>query len=180
MVLALVAAVGAHAGESAALVASGPNANAPEQVQQFGQLMGNWSCQGSAPQPDGSWQDSPSRAAWTWYYVLDGFAVQDVWKPGNPKAPMGTNLRTYDAETDSWLMVWATQTQARFDHFTATFQDGQIVMLGDRWARPAFAAHKARITFFNIDETHYDWKYEGSTDGETWSEQSRLDCDRDD
>lgn len=178
LVLALAPAAATQAESIAPLLAEGPNPEAPEAVRQYGQLMGHWQCQGSSVQPDGSWQDSPAPATWSWYYVLDGYAVQDVWKPGNPQAPMGTNLRTYDPDTESWHMVWATTTQARFDEFTATYSDGEIVMHGDRWARTAFPAHQARITFHNIGEKHFDWRYEFSTDGESWSEQSRLACDR--
>ncbi|MDJ0654429.1 MAG: hypothetical protein QNJ40_09770 [Xanthomonadales bacterium] len=175
--LALLATA-AHAG--APMTADGPHPDAPEQLKQYGQLQGDWLCRGSNPQPDGSWQENPNPpASWSWYYVLDGYAIQDVWKPGDGKSPWGTNLRTYDAETGKWNMVWATQQQARFDEFSAEFVDGNIVMTGQRWARPAFQAHTARITFHNIQKEHFDWKYEVAAADGSWSEFSRLSCDRD-
>ena len=168
------------AAQTASLVATDPNPDAPEAVQQFGQLQGNWSCLGSSRQPDGSWKPGEHPATWSWYYVLDGFAVQDVWKPGNPNGAMGTNLRTYDPESQSWNMVWATTGQARFDHFTASYEDGNLVMRGERWARAAFQAHDSRITFHNIGAQHFDWKYEtAALQGEQqWNEISRIACDR--
>lgn len=176
LVVSLVSAnAAAH---QAPLISAGINPDAPEQVKQFGQLQGTWSCLGSGKQPDGSWKQGPAPATWTWYYVLDGYAVQDVWQPA--QGPMGTNLRTYDAEEDKWQMVWATSSQARFDEFDATFADGKIVMTGDRWARAAFPAHMSRITFHNISQQHFDWSSESSAagDGENWTENVRLSCDR--
>lgn len=164
---------------NAPLIASGPNPAAPKQVKQYGQLQGDWRCKGSSAQPDGSFAESPGEAHWSWYYVLDGYAVQDVWKPAPGSGPWGTNLRTYDAENDQWYMVWTTQTQATFDHFTATFDNGMIVMRGERPAgqRPA---HAAKITFFNITREHFDWKYEATAPATDtgWVEFSRLSCDR--
>ncbi|MEM9531296.1 MAG: hypothetical protein AAGA23_10275 [Pseudomonadota bacterium] len=162
----------------APLVTDGPAPDAPEQVVQYGQLEGHWSCMGSSKQPDGTWQEAPSPATWSWYYVLGGHAVQDVWQPA-PPAAIGTNLRTYDAEQDQWNMVWATQTQAQFDHYTARFEDGRIVMRGEVPAR-ARPAHAAKITFYNISKKHFDWKFEATSPGtdQGWAEFSRLSCDR--
>ncbi len=160
------------------IVSPGPNPEAPKQVQQYGQLQGSWSCVGTNLQPDGTWQSSGPAATWSWYYVLDGYAVQDVWKPA--AGAVGTNLRTYDAEADKWYMVWATSAQARFDEFEATFDDGNIVMTGDRWARGSIPQHAARITFHNISKQRFDWKYESSppVDAKTWTEMFRLSCAR--
>ncbi len=162
----------------APLTAATINPAAPDQVKQYGQLQGSWRCKSLNLTQDGTWQEAPGDNIWSWYYVLDGYAVQDVWQ--GSQGGMGTNLRTYDAEQDKWYMVWATTQQARFDEFEATFEDGKIIMTGDRWARAAFPAHKSRITFHNITAQHFDWKSEWSppNDGENWTESSRLSCDR--
>ena len=149
----------------------------------FGRLVGSWRCDGTTLQQDGSWKTDPPGAHWDFYYALEGHAVQDVWyPPAASKGGVGTNLRTYDPETDQWQMVWATSDQPRFDHFTAKVQDGNIVMHGDRWARPAFGAHSARITFHNISADHFDWRYEATADASAedaaWREVTRLACQR--
>ena len=147
----------------------------------FGQLVGPaWNCQGSSAQPDGSWKDGPGKATWLFQYALEGHAVQDFWyPPAAAQGAPGTNLRTYDAENDRWYMVWATAQQARFDHFEATVADGMIVMTGRRWARQAFPEHDSRITFYNMSDTHFDWKYESAaTSDGPWQEISRIACDR--
>lgn len=165
------------------LLGTEPNPEAPAAVSEgFGKLVGSWQCESARKQPDDSWQDQPGQPTWTFYYALDGHAVQDVWIPPEGAAgAVGTNLRTYDPETETWHMVWATASQARFDHFTAQLQDnGDIVMRGDRWARAAFGEHTARITFHNISAAHFDWRYEASTTGEeeSWGEIVRISCDR--
>lgn len=147
----------------------------------FGRLVGSWSCDSEFQPPQGGdWQKSPQPARWDFHFALDGAAVQDVWRPGVAGAPVGTNLRTYDPESDRWQMVWATATQARFDHFDATVIDGNIIMTGERWARGALPAHHARITFHEIGEQSFEWRYEASGTGAegTFGEQSRISCRR--
>ena len=148
----------------------------------FGQLVGPaWSCQGSNLQTDGAWQDSPGRARWLFQYVLDGHAVQDFWyPPAESQGPPGTNLRTYDPDSDRWMMVWATSRQAHFDHFEAQVEDGHIIMTGEREASGAFPAHHVRITFSDIGQGEFHWRYEASPDGDSdhYREQARIHCQR--
>jgi hypothetical protein len=166
-----------------ALSAPAAHPDAPAELQQYGRFVGSWYCQSEARQADGSWQKTPGRATWSWYYVLDGHAIQDVWQPSPevvPAAAVGTNLRIYDAEAGVWRMVWTTSRQSYFDTFRAIERDGEILMYGERPKTAAFAAHLARITFHNIGENHFDWKYEssGPADGRQWREVARLSCDR--
>ncbi|MFK7955316.1 MAG: hypothetical protein AB8B96_04415 [Lysobacterales bacterium] len=168
-------------GQGVPLSVSRAHPDAPEEVKQYGALNGHWRCEASAKQPDGSWKDSPGVATWSWYYVLDGYAVQDVWQPAAATSPMGTNLRTYDVEKKQWNMVWATQTQAEFDHYTAAYSDGMIVMRGENPSRSqSTPAHAAKITFYNMTNNHFDWKYEATAPATDagWSEFSRMSCSR--
>ncbi len=162
------------------LLFSGRNPDAPAGVDQYGQFAGTWECVPASRQPDGSMLESEFRPTWIWSYVLNGAAVQDTWIP-DPEAPagMGTNLRVYNPEHDSWEMVWTTESMGGFQSFTAKLSDGNMVMHGDLPAG-TFPAHLARITFHNIQADHFDWKYEASApgDGESWQLQSTLSCDR--
>lgn len=157
--------------------------DAPVGVAQYGQFVGSWTCVPASRQEDGSLKESDARPTWVWHYALNGHAVQDVWIPdlenSPPGAAMGTNLRVYDPEKDEWIMVWTTETLRKFQTFRATMQDGDIVMRGDIEAGP-HQAHLARITFYNISNDHFDWKYEASApqDGQNWQLHSTLACDR--
>lgn len=53
-------------------------------------------------------------------------------------------------------------------------------MYAERAASELFPSHLMHITFYNISEEHFDWRYESSglTDGQTWREVSRLSCKR--
>lgn len=175
------ALAGAVTGESRLF---GPrNPEAPEGIEQYGQFVGTWTCTPASRQDDGSMKEFEARPSWVWHYALNGTAIQDIWIPdperSRPGATMGTNLRVYDPEADEWEMVWTTETLAGFQTFTAKMIDGEVVMRGDVETGP-FPAHLARITFHNISEEHFDWKYEASApgDGENWQLHSTLSCDR--
>lgn len=187
MQLALPFAVGAFItnGTCSAdvLITDGPNAKAPPEIGQYGQFEGTWKCQSFKRQQDGSWQENPWVSTWVWYYVLDGYAVQDVWIPGAgapETAAMGTNLRIYNTEQDQWHMVWTTHGLNEFDYFNAKYKDGSIIMHGEMPARGQRGAHLAQITFHNITSDYFDWKYEFSPpgDGEHWTEASKLACEK--
>lgn len=159
-----------------------PNPEAPSELKQYGRLVGEWSCSQSSLQPDGSWKDAPALATWTWFYTLDGHAVQDVWQtPPELGGGVGTNIRVYDPEQNQWDVVWTTNTLKVFDRFVARFENGDIVMHGDLPNRaPGPPAHKARITFHSIQADSFDWRYDasGPNDGTQWAEQARMHCDR--
>lgn len=179
--LTCLLSTGALAGLTPLVSDANPDAN--DGVAQYGQFVGTWTCVPTSRQEDGSQKESEARPTWVWHYVLNGRAVQDVWIPDPEHSPqgaiMGTNLRVYDPDKDTWVMVWATETLGRFLTFTAKMRDGEIVMHGDI-AEGQFPAHLARITFHNISDDHFDWKYEASAsgDGKTWSLHSTLSCDR--
>ncbi len=182
LALATLALIGAT-DLSAGIATLEPNPAAPVEVQQFGQLVGSWQCRGENLQPDGTWQESPGVSTWNWYYILDGYAVQDLWIPdteASPNASQGTNLRTFDPETGIWDVVWTTQNVPAIEKYRAAYRNDEIHIYAERPATKVFPSHLMHITFHNISEDHFDWKYEASglTDGQNWQEQARLSCDR--
>ena len=182
--LLLVIPMLAMASPPAELASDGPHPDAPEAIMEYGQLVGNWLCTSSGPQPDGTWKQAEGVNTWTWYYVLDGHAIQDVWKPSpnaDGKVNMGTNLRTYDSETGIWNVIWTISSSARIEPFISSYRNDALHITTEREASAAFPAHMMHITFYNISESHFDWKYESSpmTDGQNWRELSRLSCDKD-
>ena len=168
---------------AASIVSGGPAPDAAEGIQQFGRLVGEWSCTGYQRGREGEWEPNPWRNRWTWHWVLAGHAVQDVWE-GNAVSPagwnMGTNIRVYDPEADLWRVAWTTTLTRSFDTFEARAVDGDMVMRGripERGQRPA---HHARITFLEIGEDGFAWRYEASLTGEdgSYAEQARMTCTR--
>ncbi|MDH3350591.1 MAG: hypothetical protein OEM60_08350 [Gammaproteobacteria bacterium] len=133
-------------------------------LAQFGRYIGDWKIEDSRLSQDGSgWQDGTG-ARWIFSCLGDGTAIQDFWLP--PDGNVGTNLRTYNAETDRWDIAWAINTAPGFSHIQAE-QDplGNIVM---HYVAPVPSPLR-RITFFPPDDDGWNWQLEFSADGgETW------------
>ena len=165
------------------LEAPGPAADAPPELQQFGQFVGSWSCRSSRRDRDGNWQADGWESKWTWYWVLGGHAIQDVWDvpPASPAgASLGTNLRIFDAATGTWQMVWTNTRMSSFDYYEAVGGDGEVIMTGEIPARGGRPPHSAKITFHDIAPGSFEWRYEASLAGSDgpWSEQVRISCRR--
>lgn len=158
-----------------------PAENAPQGVKDMQVLIGDWECTPSNRQEDGTWKESSRRHTWKWYFALNGMAVQDFWFPAeeSPGAP-GTNVRIYDAESDSWFIAWATTRMKRFERISATYDGTEMILTGNVPPGGPMNEHDRRITFYNLSGDHFDWKYEANsenTEGE-WREVARLACDR--
>lgn len=157
------------------LIAAEPADDAPAELAQFGRMVGVWSCTSEQIQQDGTFAPGTTTATWTWFYTLGGRAVQDIWETG---ASVGTNLRVYDPETDSWEIQWVASSLVHFQLITARAVGDTVVMHGEAPAGGGFPAHARRITFFDITDDRFEWKYEATKSGTDtgWSEFSRLHC----
>jgi hypothetical protein len=134
------------------------------QLAQFGRYIGNWDIADSQLSPDGQeWADGAG-ATWNFVCIGDGTAVQDFWIPND--GPTGTNLRTWNANSNSWDIAWAIPGVPGFAHITAEEDEaGNIVM---HYKSPVPDPLR-RITFFPPDAAGWDWVMEFSTDsGESW------------
>lgn len=139
-------------------------------IAQFGRYIGDWKIEDERLAPDGSgWGPGPG-ARWVFLCVGDGTAVQDFWMPNG--AAVGTNLRTYNAETESWEIVWTVPSLNGFTHISATQNaEGDIVM---DVVSPVQDPPR-RITFLQPSENGWNWKMEWSFDsGASWTEVSRI------
>lgn len=131
---------------------------------QFGRYIGDWKIEDSRLAKDGSgWQPGPG-ARWIFTCLGDGTAVQDFWLP--PNGNIGTNLRTYNAESAKWDIAWAINTAPGFSHIQAELDaDDNIVM---SYVSP-IPSPLRRITFYPPDDGGWNWQLEFSNDnGETW------------
>jgi len=165
------------------------NRKAPKETEQFGQLAGVWQCTNFAF-VNGQWF-SGWPAIWVWKYVLDGFAVQDLWfqKEENLPPPSvslhrdysGTNMRIYDTAKEKWEIMWfhnglnSKGTPNGTSQFEAEFMDGQIIMT----PKNPGSGPLRRIVFHNITADSFDWESETSEDeGETWKPKFRIEGKR--
>ena len=135
-------------------------------LAEFGQYIGNWNIADRRLSQDGSeWSDGAG-ARWNFVCIGNGAAIQDFWIPNG--GDVGTNLRTWNAETESWDIAWAIKSQPGFAHIQAKKNaDGNIVM---HYKSPQRDPPR-RITFFPADSDGWSWKLEMSFDGgESWTE----------
>lgn len=139
-------------------------------LAQFGQYIGNWDIEDASLKQDGSGWEPGQGARWNFVCVGNGTAVQDFWLPKGGE--VGTNLRTYNAETESWDIAWTMKPMPGFAHINAKQDDaGNIVM---KYVAPVPSPLR-RITFFPATKDGWKWKLEFSTDGgENWREVYRI------
>lgn len=139
-------------------------------LAQFGQYLGNWDIHDSQLSQDGKEWTEGAGAKWNFVCIGDGTAIQDFWMPAD--GSVGTNLRTYNAETESWDIVWTVKPKPGFTHIDARQdENGNIVM----HVRLPVPDPLRRITFFPVDADGWRWKLEFSSDGgDNWFEVYRI------
>lgn len=137
---------------------------------QFGRYVGDWKIDDWTLEQDGSSWTAGEGARWKFVCVGDGIAIQDYWMKGGEV--IGTNLRVYNAETESWDIDWISKKEGILKRIRAEQQeDGRIIM---RYVTPETGPLR-RITFFPPDNTGWDWQLEMSFDqGDSWRKVYRM------
>ena len=149
------------------------NPNAPSQLSTFAFLIGKWNCEVTLKQEDGS--SSQLQATWEGRYILDGYVIADEYRmidaSGN-LLMLGMNYRAYASETHSWNIKW-------LEALSGTWLELGPQKLGGVNISDSSIVYKAefkpgelhRIKFSNINEEHFTWSVDISTDkGQTWNE----------
>ncbi len=133
-------------------------------VAQFGRYVGDWSIADQTLARDGSGWSPGKGARWTFKCIGDGVAVQDFWYPAG--GGYGTNLRTYNPDTEQWEIVWAATSLNGLQHISAVQnEEGAIVMTIEKPKPP----QPRRIIFYPPDDEGWNWTQQWSVDnGETW------------
>jgi hypothetical protein len=139
-------------------------------IAQFGRYIGDWKITDQTLAKDGSGWGPGTGARWIFSCLGPALAVQDYWMPN--AGGFGTNLRTYNPDTDSWEIVWAAGKLNGLSHISAKLNDeGNIVMNIDK---PVQDPPK-RIIFFAPDDNGWNWVQQWSFDGgENWTDVYRI------
>ena len=143
-------------------------------------LMGTWVAKSTSRNKDGSWKTDTTTSTWIWYKILNDKAIQDDWygktspdKLGDAKI-IGTNIRIYNENEKKWYMGWIDTFNQKLLSFTATEENGKLIMEGNNTqGRPV------RNAFFNVTENSFDWVQQWTfDDGKTWIDVAKIWCKR--
>ncbi len=142
-------------------------------MAEFGQYIGNWKISDSQLSQDGTWV-AGAGARWNFICLGDGTAIQDFWMPTN--GPIGTNLRTYNSDSQSWDIAWAVKGVPGFAHIGAKLDDAGNIVMRHKTKIPD---PLRRITFYPAANDAWKWTLEiSSDDGESWLEVYRIQATR--
>ncbi len=144
-----------------------PHPEAPAELRQFAFLVGAWDCSGVVLAEDGVFE--PFRATMVGRYILDGLAIEDVYRQydsGGELQHFGATYRSYDTDGKRWVMKF-------HDALASTWLDlGPVDLGGVEVSKEKISfQHRLepggliRVTFSQISATGFAWQAELSGDG---------------
>ncbi|MCU1577344.1 MAG: hypothetical protein JWP70_2048 [Leifsonia sp.] len=158
-----------------ALVASGPTSNYPERMRRFGRLVGTWSI-ASRTLDEHTQEWAESELTWTFAYVLDGRAVQDVLTGPSRADPSvtetrGSTIRAYDPVLGVWRVNWFSPASGDYCTLVATGHRDGIRQDGTQTdGRPI------RWNFSAITQDSFAWDgWVSNDEGATWWLEQHMD-----
>ena len=127
---------------------------------------------------DGSWIET-APGLWAWKYVLDGFAVSDLWFQDADRLPpymaslgrdyLLASRRLFDVAADGWAVEWIANGAGSLQmpdrgEFTARLDGDSIVM-----ESAAGGMGQQRVVFSDFRGNSFRWSSAYSQDdGKTW------------
>jgi hypothetical protein len=151
-----------------ALHAGAPSGPLSDRLNLFGRFVGAWDLEWLGKDHDGN--DIVVRGELHFGWILDGRAIQDVWRvPLDPadgrrmRAFHGTTIRFYDPAIDAWRSTWLDPLNGRVRRFVGR-PDGDNIILDGEDDDP-----RERWSFRDISDDGFHWVGEESRDGgRTW------------
>ena len=141
----------------AALLATGPHPGLGPGLALFGQFVGTWDLRVRFFDRDGT-AVYHEPGVWSFGWVLDGRAIQDVLtypRAGEDRAgarSIGTSLRRYDPQSDTWSVVWIGAVSGTQIALTARAIADGILLEG-----PDVDGSPLRWTFTDITPEAFHW-----------------------
>ncbi len=126
-------------------------------VSLYGQFVGEWDFDWSAPLSDGTVKRH--KGEWIFSYILEGKAIQDLFicpslntrvTDYDEEATFGTTIRSPLADgTGMWQITYINDKGQKIDHLNAIEIDGNIIQTG--------------INYDPKDETIWQWNFKDIT-----------------
>lgn len=152
------------------LPADGPHPDRAHELELFGQFIGSWELEVRFFDAAGA-STPPESAQWTFGWVLDGRAIQDVIVmagAGGASAPgkrrMGTTLRYFDRALGNWRIAFVGATTGVFVVLTGGTVGDEIHLEG-----PDVDGGPMIWRFSEIGADRFHWMgWKSSDGGRTW------------
>jgi hypothetical protein len=149
-----------------ALPATGPRPSLGDEARVFDRFVGTWDTEYIAYADDGSVSRMPGEVRFGW--VLDGWALQDIWitypDGASKERNIGTTLRFYDEEAGTWRIIWVYPARRTITLLTGGLVGDRIVLEGQDKDGTCL-----RWSFNDIRRDSLVWRGEISRDdGRTW------------
>ncbi|MEM9075391.1 MAG: hypothetical protein AAGC43_00050 [Bacteroidota bacterium] len=154
------------------------NDRAPKGLNQFGKIIGLWRVQNESMDRKGNWSQ-PKTAFWAFKYIMDGYAIQDLYLKSNDGILGGlTQIRAYNRNQNNWTIksISFSSSLDPMDHvdFVATEKEGVMIMKGQDKTD-----NKLRISFYDFKQNSFKWKIEYYIkELEKWLEVGRISAKR--
>ncbi|WP_421774402.1 hypothetical protein [Gracilimonas sp.] len=130
------------------------NPEAPEQVGDFNQLIGESSCTSVNRAPDGSWND-PVSMTWTFKYIMNGMAVQD--ETLKEDGAHSGSIRQFNADSAKWYVHYYStgSAPAVLPAWEGDKSEEGSIILYRKQAAPNGTEGFFRLTFSEITNTSF-------------------------
>jgi len=150
-----------------------PPMGPPAEMKQLESMNGEYEVEFSFKMDPTSEEWTETEATAVVSMVAGGGAQQLLFEGNMMGMPFnGVGLTSYDRETKKWQSTWVDSMGARISVYTGDFKDGKIVVTGKDLGQGM--TYHSRLTTYNITEKGYDWLYEMSMDGTTFTEGAKA------
>ncbi len=141
------------------------NKNAPEQMKELAFTLGKWEFQWTTMNSDRSYKDG-GKSSSNVYLIQDGYVYcDDFFQDLNGQLIIGSTLRSFDANTGKWKMLWAPAGNLTPSEFEGGVQGDSLVFWQVKETTDSFGSFKTKITFYDIKKNSYSWKSDRLYDG---------------
>jgi hypothetical protein len=133
-----------------------PNPKAPAEIKEYEELIGDSDCTSRRRNNDGTWAE-PTQFVWTYKYILDGMAVQDL--TNKPDGSHTSSVREYSREDKKWYVHYfnsGTTASSSIPTWNGNRKGDEIILYRDQKA-PNGTEGLYKIRFHNISDQGFEW-----------------------
>lgn len=154
-----------------------PNPDAPPQILDYAQIIGECDCKSTTRNTDRTWKAESVNMIWRFKYIMNGFGVQDE----TLKADGGHSgsIRQFSQDSSKWFVHYYSNTGVTpvLSAWSGNKnEDGNIILYREQKA-PNGTEGFFKITFSDISEDGFKWLGEWVNTAETFSFPTwKIDC----